>query len=64
MKNDSAVEILKKIKKIDKFNKPVIVVLNDNKKAMKQHYLNDGFNDYIVNTNIEEDYDRIVKKYL
>ncbi len=46
------------------FNTPTIVMLNKNKESIKEHYLDDGFSDYIRKENLEEEFKRIIKKYI
>ena len=62
---DSALAILGKLKKNKKgFNVPTIVMLNKNKESIKEHYIEDGFSDYLRKENMEEEFDRIIKKYV
>ena len=42
---------------------PVIIMLNDDKESIKDHYLDDGFSDYILMDNLEQELDRIIEKY-
>jgi len=60
----SGLTILRELKEIDKFDVPVVVMLGDNKKEIKEHYLKDGFSDYILRDNMNEEIKRIVNKYL
>lgn len=46
------------------FNVPTIVMLNKNKESIKEHYLEDGFSDYIRKEDLEEEFKRIIKKYI
>lgn len=64
MKNEGAIEILKDLKKIKGFKTKVIVILDKNKSFMKEHYLEDGFSDYIIKENINTELKRISDKYL
>lgn len=65
MKQTSALSILGKLQEAKKgFNVPTIVMLNKNKESLKEHYVEDGFNDYLRKENIEEEFDRIIKKYI
>ena len=59
----SAIDILKEIKKDKENNMPVIVMLNKEKLSIKEQYLKDGFNDFIIKDKIEEELDRIIKNY-
>lgn len=65
MKQTSALAILGKLQEAKKgFNVPTIVMLNKNKESLKDHYVEDGFNDYLRKENLEEEFDRIIKKYI
>lgn len=61
MKNDSGYATLMKLKSIPGFKTPVIVLLNDDKKSIKEQYLNDGFKDFIMINNFKEDIKKINK---
>ena len=54
---------LKGMQEIKGFNTPVIVMLNEDKGHIKDHYLDDGFSDYLLLDNIEVELDRIIEKY-
>ena len=38
-------------------------MLQDNKENIKEHYINDGFNDYLLIKNIKSELDRIICNY-
>ena len=59
----NALPTLQKLKEIKKFNTPVVVLLDKNKEFIKRHYLEDGFDDYILRSNLEEEIKRIIDKY-
>lgn len=59
----SAYDIMQELRNNQKSNIPIIVMLDDNKLSIKHHYLNDGFNDIIVKSNLESELKRIVAKY-
>ncbi len=63
MKEMSGYETLKKLKEISKFNVPCIVVLDSNKENIKKHYLDDGFSDYILTSDLRNELKRIMEKY-
>lgn len=63
MKEMNGFTTLKELKKIDKFNIPVIIMLKDNKISIKEEYIKDGFKDYIILNNISIELDRIINKY-
>ena len=54
---------LKELNKIKGFNIPVIVMLKENKEQIKEHYLEDGFKDYLLIKNFKSEIDRIIDKY-
>ena len=58
---ERALPILNKLKSINGFKTPVIVILNDDTSFIKKHFLEDGFSDYILKSNIKEDMERIFK---
>ncbi len=65
MMPDSALSVLGKMQEVRKgFNTPTIVMLRKNKESIKEHYVEDGFDNYIRKENLEEDYDKIIKKYI
>ena len=53
------------MKEITKINKkiPLILLMEKNKENIKDHYIDDGFKDYIIKENVIEDLNRIIKKY-
>lgn len=62
---DSALAILGKLQEAKKgFSVPSVVMLNKNKESLKEHYVEDGFSDYLRKENMEEEFDRIIKKYI
>lgn len=63
MKEMSGYTTLKELKKLNKFDTPVIVLLNSMKDNIKEHYIKDGFKDYILLDNFSEELDRIINKY-
>ena len=63
MKEMSGYETLKRLKEINKFNVPCIVILDSNKENIKKHYIEDGFNDYILTSDLRNELKRIIEKY-
>ena len=63
MKEISGYETLKGLKNINKFNTPCIVMLNNNKEQIKEHYIEDGFSDYIMINDLKNELKRIIDKY-
>lgn len=55
LKNESALETLKELRKIKKFNSCVIVMLSKRKEHFKKYYLEDGFNDVILKENLVDE---------
>ncbi len=60
----NALPVLQKLQKAEKFNIPVIIMLNDDKLDIKEYYLKDGFKDYIKKSDLLEDIKKIVEKYI
>ena len=54
---------LKEMEKLKGFDIPVIVLLKENKESIKEHFLRDGFKDFILIKKINEDLERIIEKY-
>ena len=52
LKNESGIQVLNEIKDITK--KPIYIILNKNKEFMSEHYIEDGFTNYIIKENLEE----------
>ena len=48
---------------IDKFNIPVIVMLQENKESIKEHYIKDGFEDYLLIRDLKNELERIINNY-
>ena len=46
------------------FNVPTVIMLNKSKESIKDHYVEDGFSNYIRKQNLEEDFDKVIKKYI
>jgi len=64
MKPDNALPTLQELKKIKKFNIPVIIMINKEKEFIKEHYIKDGFTDYILKDKMDKELERIINKYL
>ncbi len=63
MKEISGYETLKRLKELDNFSIPCIVMLNSSKNKIKEHYLKDGFSDYILIDDLRNEIKRIIEKY-
>lgn len=59
----SAYETLKELKKNEKFNTPVVIMIDDSKEFIKLHYLKDGFADVIMKSKLKKELDRILKRF-
>ena len=53
MKEVSGLSTLKEMQKIKGFSSPCIVMLNESKKGLAKHYIEDGFRDYIIIEDID-----------
>ena len=56
-----AYEILKTLKKNPKFKIPVIVMLDKDTEFIKEHFLEDGFSDYLLKSKLNEEINRLFK---
>lgn len=56
-----AYEVLKELKKNKKFKTPVIIMLDKDTEFIKEHFLNDGFTDYLLKSDINNEIKRIFK---
>ncbi|MGN1378909.1 MAG: ATP-binding protein [Bacilli bacterium] len=63
LKEVSGISTLKEMQKIKGFNIPSIIMLDEDKKQLIKHFLEDGFNDYIINEDIENGLNKIIEKY-
>ena len=62
MKEVSGLSTLKEMQKVKGFSSPCIVMLNESKKGLAKHYIEDGFSDYIINEDIDS-LNKIIEKY-
>ena len=63
MKPISGLETLKKLRSLD-INIPCIIMLDNDKEHIKNHYIKDGFIDYILKDDLKNETNRIIKKML
>ena len=63
MKPISGLETLKRLRK-ENINIPAIIMLDEGKEHIKNHYIKDGFIDYILKSDIKNEIKRIIKKML
>lgn len=61
LNDESGLDVLNKIK--DKTSKPIIIMLSKGKEFIADHYISDGFTDYILKERIEDQIKKI-NKYL
>ena len=64
MSPDNGYTILKELKEIKKFNIPVVIVINKKKEFIKEHFIEDGFSDCIILENLDNEIEKICKKYI
>ena len=64
LKEETAFEILNKLKQIPKFKIPVIVAIDKEKEFIKEHFINDGFKDCIVLNDDKKQMTDVLCKYL
>lgn len=56
-----ALELLKELKKDKSFKIPCIVILNKDTEIIKEHFINDGFTDYLLLSDLENEVERLFK---
>ncbi len=59
----SGIDVFKELKEIKGYKTPTVVLLEDNKISIKEHYIEDGFTDYLLLSNINEEIKKL-DKYL
>ena len=64
LKEETAYEILNKLKQIPKFKTPVIIAIDKEKEFIKEHFINDGFKDCIILNDDKKQMSDILSKYL
>ena len=64
MIQENAINVMQKLKDIKHFKTPVIVMLDKNKKVIKEHYVKDGFNDYLLKEDFKHELERVIKEYI
>ncbi len=62
MLDKRAFEILKELQKDNKFKTPVIIMLDKDTEFIKEHFIEDGFNDYLLKDKLTTEIDRILNK--
>ena len=64
LKEETAYEILNKLKQIPKFKTPVIIAIDKEKEFIKEHFINDGFKDCIILNDDKKALEEIINKYI
>lgn len=65
MKPLSGYGVFKELTKTkEDFNVPIVIMIAEDKEPIKKHYIEDGFSNYIRKQNLEDDFDKIIKKYV
>ena len=62
MKKMNGYEVLQEIKKLN-LDIPVMVMLDENNKKLGKHFIEDGFTDYIIINDLENELARIFEKF-
>ena len=60
----SGVETFKKLKEINGFNMPVVILTANAISGMKEKYLEEGFNDYLAKPIDKAELKRVLNHYL
>ena len=63
MKEMTGFMTFKEMQKVKKFGIPTIIMLRKDKENIKDHFLEDGFSDYLLIDSLESELDRIIEKY-
>lgn len=61
LKNESGLEVLKKLKQTKKFKIPTVVLINKNNEFIGEHYIEDGFSSYMIKENLDKELSKIEK---
>ena len=64
LNEETAYEILNKLKQIPKFKTPVIIAIDKEKEFIKEHFINDGFKDCIILNDDKKALEEIINKYI
>ena len=59
----SGIDVFKELKEIKGYKTPTVVLLDKSKESIKEHYIKDGFTDYLLLSNINEEIKKL-DKYL
>ncbi|NMA50261.1 MAG: hypothetical protein GX951_00195, partial [Mollicutes bacterium] len=55
--------ILRELQKKEDFKTPIIIIVDKNKENLAKHYLEQGFDNYILYSNFEEDLNKVLDTY-
>ena len=64
LKEETAYEILNKLKQIPKFKTPVIIAIDKEKEFIKDHFIKDGFKDCIILNDDKKALEKTLNKYI
>lgn len=64
LNEETAYEILNKLKQIPKFKTPVIIAIDKEKEFIKDHFIKDGFKDCIILNDDKKALEEIINKYI
>ena len=63
MRGLNGITILQELKEIKGFKTPVIIIIDEQKEKYANHFLEEGFDNFILTSNFDEDLDTIISKY-
>lgn len=63
MKEITGFMTFKKMREIKGFDIPTIIMLNEDKEHIKEHFIDDGFTDYLLVDKIDSEVERLMEKY-
>ena len=63
MKEMSGFMTFQELNKLNDFNIPTIIMIKKDKENIKEHFVNDGFSDYLLLDNLDSELNRIIDKY-
>ncbi|NMA50612.1 MAG: response regulator transcription factor, partial [Mollicutes bacterium] len=63
LKGINGISILRELQKLEDFKTPIIIIVDKNKENLAKHYLEQGFDNYILYSNFEEDLNKVLDTY-